>query len=77
MMRMLPLILLVSLLSSFENFVESFVVGKDSLTLKEVKAALHTRKLRQKAIVNNVDNGIVGCLLSPESLKRKRGLIRA
>ena len=37
------LILLVSLPSSFENFVESFVVGKDSLTLEEVKVALHTR----------------------------------
>ena len=34
------LILLVSLPSSYENFVESFVVGKDSLTLEEVKAAL-------------------------------------
>ena len=35
------LILLVSLPNSYENFVESFVVGKDSLTLEEVKAALY------------------------------------
>ena len=42
------LILLMSLLSSFENFVESFVVVKDSPKLEEVKATLHTRKHRQK-----------------------------
>ena len=47
------LIILVSLPSSYENFVESFVVGKDSLTLEEVKATLHTRKFRQKAIGDN------------------------
>ena len=41
------LILLVSLLSSFENFVESFTVYKDSLTIEEVNIALHTRELRQ------------------------------
>ena len=40
------LILLVYLPSSYENFVESFVVGKDSLTLEEVKAALQTRQIR-------------------------------
>ncbi|KAL9242034.1 hypothetical protein vseg_016079 [Gypsophila vaccaria] len=40
------LILLVSLPNSYENFVESFVVGKETLTLEEVKSALHTRELR-------------------------------
>ena len=39
------LILLVSLPSSYENFFESFVVGKDSLTIKEVKATLYIREL--------------------------------
>ena len=42
------LLLLVSLPNNYENFVESFVVGKDS-TLEEVKAALYARKLHQKA----------------------------
>lgn len=50
------LILLVSLPQSNENFVESFVVGTNSLTLKEVKTTLQTRKLRQKAIGDNGDN---------------------
>ena len=39
------LILLVSLPNSYENFVESFVVGKDPLILEEVKVALYTREL--------------------------------
>ena len=38
------------LLVSFQNSYENFVVGKDSLTLEEAKAALYTRELRQKAI---------------------------
>ncbi|XP_057248658.1 retrovirus-related Pol polyprotein from transposon TNT 1-94 isoform X1 [Beta vulgaris subsp. vulgaris] len=43
------LILLVSLPISYENFVDSFIVGKDSLSLQEVRSALHTREIRHKA----------------------------
>ena len=66
------LILTVSLPSSYENFVESFVVGKDSLTLEEVKAALHTKELRQRAIGDNrkSDNGL---FVKSEKLKKKKG----
>ncbi|CAL1359620.1 unnamed protein product [Linum trigynum] len=37
------LILLVSLLSSYENFVDSFIAGKDSLSLEDVRSAPHER----------------------------------
>ena len=67
------LILLVSLPSSYENFVESFVVGKDSLTLEEVKAALHTRELRQKAIGDNGDSGS-GLFVKSGKSKKKKGV---
>jgi len=40
------LILLVSLPLSFENFVQSFVVGRETITLEEVRSSLHSRELR-------------------------------
>lgn len=43
------LILLVSLPPSFENFVNSFVVGKETITLEDVRSALHSRELRHQA----------------------------
>ena len=39
------LILLVSLPLSFENFRESFITCKVSLSLEEVRSALHSREL--------------------------------
>ena len=38
------LILLVSLPPSYENFVQSFIVGKDSVSLEEVRSSLHSRQ---------------------------------
>ena len=54
------LILLVSLPASYENFVESFVVGKETVTLEEVKSALYSRELRHKAATNEsgIDSGV-------------------
>ncbi|GJW36494.1 hypothetical protein Tco_0059414 [Tanacetum coccineum] len=43
------LVLLVSLPPSFESFVSSFVVGKDTITLEDVRSSLHSRELRQQA----------------------------
>lgn len=40
------LILLCSLPLSYENFVQSCVVGRDSITLEEVRSSLHSRELR-------------------------------
>lgn len=46
------LILLVSLQNSYENFLDSFIGGKDSLSLEEVKAALYMREVRHRASEN-------------------------
>ncbi|GJX92940.1 retrovirus-related pol polyprotein from transposon TNT 1-94 [Tanacetum coccineum] len=43
------LILLVLLPPLFENFVNSFVVGKDTITLEDVRSSLHSRELRHQA----------------------------
>ena len=65
------LILLVSLQNSYENFVESFVVGKNSLTLEKVMETLYTRELRQKAIGDNKNYGNGLVVRSVEILERK------
>ncbi|GKG28481.1 hypothetical protein Tco_0406808, partial [Tanacetum coccineum] len=43
------LVLLVSLPPSFKSFVSSFVVGKDTITLEDVRSSLHLKELRQQA----------------------------
>ncbi|KAG6430584.1 hypothetical protein SASPL_108654 [Salvia splendens] len=43
------LILLVSLPESYENSVESFMTGKETLSLEDVRSALHIRDDRQQA----------------------------
>ncbi|KAG6394709.1 hypothetical protein SASPL_145299 [Salvia splendens] len=43
------LILLVSLPESYENFVESFMTWKETLSLEDVRSALHIREDRQQA----------------------------
>ncbi|KAG6414288.1 hypothetical protein SASPL_127006 [Salvia splendens] len=42
------LILLVSLPESYENFVESFMTGKETLSLEDVRSALHIREDRKQ-----------------------------
>ncbi|KAJ4714183.1 Retrovirus-related Pol polyprotein from transposon TNT 1-94 [Melia azedarach] len=54
------LILLVSLPLSYENFVQSFIVGKDTVSLEEVRSSLHTRELRHKATGTGADNQAAG-----------------
>ncbi|KAG6411687.1 hypothetical protein SASPL_129771 [Salvia splendens] len=47
--RVAALILLVSLPELYENFVESFMTGKETLSLEDVRSALHIREDRQQA----------------------------
>ena len=62
----------MSLPSSYKNFVDSFVVGKDSLTLEEVKVTLHIKELRQKATGDNEKNDSA-LLVKSRKLKKKKG----
>ncbi|KAJ4705025.1 Retrovirus-related Pol polyprotein from transposon TNT 1-94 [Melia azedarach] len=50
------LILFVSLPLSYENFVQSFIIRKDTVSLEEVRSSLHTRELRHKATGTGADN---------------------
>lgn len=58
------LILLVSLPSSYENFVQSFIVGRDTVSLEEVRASLHSRELRHKATGTITENQAAGLVVS-------------
>ena len=67
------LILLVSLPNSYENFVESFVVGKDSLTIEKVKAALYTMELHHKATGDNENYGSGLVVRTGRNSRKKKG----
>ena len=54
------LILLVSLPNSYENFVQSFIGSKDTVSLEEVRSALHSRELRHKASGSGTDDQTSG-----------------
>nr|KYP59893.1 Retrovirus-related Pol polyprotein from transposon TNT 1-94 [Cajanus cajan] len=47
------MILLASLPPSYESFVNSLSVGKECITMEEVKSSLHSRELRFKASANS------------------------
>lgn len=66
------LILLVSLPNSFENFVQSFIVGKDTVKLEEVRSALHSRELHHKASSSGTDNQASGLFVSGVKGHRNR-----
>ncbi len=42
------LIMLCSLPSSYEHFVTTLLYGKDSISMEDVKASLHSRELRKR-----------------------------
>ncbi|KAG6425107.1 hypothetical protein SASPL_115531 [Salvia splendens] len=54
------LILLVSLLESYENFVESFMTGKETLSMEDVQSVLHIREDRQQAASSATENQASG-----------------
>ena len=68
------LILLVSLPLSYENFVQSFIVGKETVSLEEVRSSLHNRELRHNAVGSGsgTDNQASG-LMANGSKDGKKG----
>ncbi|CAL1405059.1 unnamed protein product [Linum trigynum] len=66
------LILLVSLPQSYENFVDSFIAGKDSLSLEDVRSALHTREVLDKASGSGSENQASG-LAATSSRRQQSG----
>nr|GEW46306.1 retrovirus-related Pol polyprotein from transposon TNT 1-94 [Tanacetum cinerariifolium] len=46
----------LSLSLAFESIVNSFVIGKDTITLEDVRSSLHLRELRQQASGSGYDS---------------------
>lgn len=68
------LIFSVSLPNSYENFVQSLIGSRDTMSLEEVGSALQSRELRHKASCSGTDDQALGCLLVVErNLGKTRG----
>ena len=68
------LILLVSLPPSYENFVQSFIVNKGSITLEEVRSALHSRELRHKGAGASAEDQASGLMAQGGGKRGKKKL---
>ena len=68
----LAMILLASLPPSYENFVSSLSVAKDSITLEEVKSNLHSRDLRLKESRNDDEAFVSGLSVTDFSKGQRR-----
>ena len=70
----LAMILLASLLLSYENFVSSHSVGKDSNTLEEFKSNIYSRELILKAFRNGdvTSNFVLSVTDSAKGRKKKK-----
>ncbi|KAG6392439.1 hypothetical protein SASPL_146658 [Salvia splendens] len=64
------LILLVSLPESYKNFVESFMTGKETLPLEDVRYALHIREDRQQATSSATENLASGLSVTDKGQKK-------
>ncbi|KAL6566875.1 hypothetical protein OROMI_015279 [Orobanche minor] len=67
------LFLLASMALSYENFVQSFIIGKDSVSLEEVRSSLHTRELRHKASGGGANIQVVGLVANGSKGHEKSG----
>ena len=67
----LTIILLASLPPSYENFVSSFSIGRDSITLEEVKSSFYFREFQLKAF-RNVGEASVSRLSMTNSAKGQK-----
>ena len=68
------LIFSASLPNSYDNFFQSLIGSKDTMSLKEVGSAVQSRELRHKASCSGTDDQALGCLLMVErNLRKIRG----
>ena len=65
------LILLVSLALSYENFVQSFTVRKETVSLEEVWSSLHNIELRHNAVGSGTGNQASGSIVIGSSDGKK------
>ncbi|KAG6410952.1 hypothetical protein SASPL_129025 [Salvia splendens] len=65
------LILLVSLPESYENFVESFMTGKETLSLEDFRSVLHIREDRQQATSSATENLASGLSVTGKRQKKQ------
>lgn len=68
------LILSASLPNSYENFFQSLIGSKDTMSLEEVGSALQSRELHHKTSCSGTDDQALGYLLMVErNLRKIRG----
>lgn len=64
-------LLLISLPSSYENFVQPFIFNKDNISLEEVRSALHAREMGQKGIGTSTEDHASGLMANKGSKNKK------
>ena len=66
------LIVLCSLPASYENFVNSMLYGRESITLEDVKASLNSAELRTKLNGNTSENKVDGLFVRGRTKSRDK-----
>ena len=69
-------ILLASLPPSYESFVNSLSVGKECVTMEEVKSSLYSRELRSKAPGNSEESNGFGLVVSNSNKNIKKKVFK-
>jgi len=70
------MILLASLPPSYESFVNSLSVGKEFVTMEEVKSSLYSRELRSKAPGNSEESNGFGLVVSNSNKNIKKKCLK-
>lgn len=65
------LLLLILLPSSYENFVQPFIVNENSISLEEVRSAFHAREMRQKGTSTSTEDHAWELMVNKGSKNKK------